>query len=91
MTEKVKFELECSKEALELCRAVETLILSVKDAMKDGFQPGMDLPIIITSAITQLPAALQGIEKLPAEMKDTKEFANSVYCGLSSIVFSTLK
>lgn len=89
--EKVKIELECAKEAFELGRALETLVIAVKDAMKDGFQVGQDIPVIITAAITQLPPALDGLGKLPEEMKSTQEFANALYASLTPVIFGLLK
>lgn len=87
----VKVELEASKETYELCEGIGAVTKAVKEALADGWQPGTDMPAIITAAITNLVPAMQGVEKIPAEVKHTREFANAVYAGLTPVIFELAK
>lgn len=78
----LKIELEVAKESYELGNGIGRFILTVKEALKDGWQADKDLPIIISSAVAELIPAIQGIEDIPTEIKSIKLFANSLYAGL---------
>ena len=67
---KIKVESEVTKEAHELALAICNVVRAVKISMKDGFQAGSDLPMIITAAITQLPPAIDGLDKLGKKLKN---------------------
>lgn len=84
--QKVKVELEVSKEAHELAQGLVEMVKVVKEAMKDGFQVGQDLPAIITAAIAKLPPAIEGLDKLPEELKDPGAFAKAMVVAASDLV-----
>lgn len=64
-----KVEVSVSKEAHELGMAVAALVVAVKKALADGFQPGMDIPAIVMTAFNELPKAIEGLDKLDDEAK----------------------
>lgn len=87
----MKVELEVSKETMELCQGLAKVVQNVKQALADGWSPGQDLPVILTTVIADLVPALQGVEQIPAELQDKQHFANAIYAGLSPVVFGLLK
>lgn len=85
-------EVEVSVETHELGQGLAKMIASVKQALADGWQPGTDLPVIISSAVSDLVPAVQGVDKIGAEMAENKQaFANAVYLGLSPVAFQFVK
>lgn len=92
MMEKVKLEVEVAKEAYELGEGLASMVLAVKDALKDGFQPGQDLPAVVTAAFTKLVPAVEGMDKLDDELKeDAKAFLDALYLSLGKGVAELLK
>ena len=83
---KVKVELEVAKEAHELVQGVVELVKAVKEAMKDGFQVGQDLPVIVAAAVQKLPPAIDGLDKLGDELKDPGSFAKAMVVGAADLV-----
>lgn len=74
--------VRCSKEAVEAGQGLAKFLFHVKQALADGWQVGSDLPAIITTAIGDLVPALQGIDKVGAELlEDRIAFANA--CALT--------
>lgn len=67
---KLKLEVEVSKEAYELSTGVKNCILSIRKALKDGWQPGQDMPVIFQAVIADLVPAVQGIDSLSLESKE---------------------
>lgn len=89
---KLKVESEVSKEAHELALAVCNVVRAVKAAMADGFQAGTDLPLIITAAITQLPPAIEGLDKIIDEAKESPlALAKAVSLPVLDLVEDLLK
>ena len=86
----MKVELECAKETLELAQGLAKFTAALKQALADGWQPGMDLPAVITSVVADLVPALQGMDQVPVEVAASPEFVNALYAGLSPIVFQFL-
>jgi hypothetical protein len=72
---KIKIDVEVSKESYELSKGIADLIASIKLAVADGWQPGKDIPLIISEVIGRLVPALQGVEKIKDEIKEDKEAA----------------
>jgi len=70
--EKVEVKVSVAKEAHELAEAVKKLIIAVKEAVKDGFQPGMDIPVILAPNLPALLAGVDGLDKLGDELKEDK-------------------
>jgi hypothetical protein len=67
--ELVTVEMKASKELREVAVAVENLVVSVKAALADGFQPGSDIPAIVLSAFKDFSAAIEGADKIGDEFK----------------------
>lgn len=87
----VKRELDCAKETVEFGEGLAKLVNATREALSDGWQTGEDLPAIITSAVSDLVPALQGMEKISDELKTVPSFANAVYASLTPIFWSFLK
>lgn len=87
-SEKKTISVEVSKEAYELGEGLAKFVVVTKKALADGWQPGSDLPEIMSSAIADLIPALSGVEKIPAEAQDQQAFANALYLSLSPIFFA---
>jgi hypothetical protein len=89
---KVKLEVEVSKEAHELVQGLDKFVGALQDALKDGWQMGTDMPLLLSAAFTELVPAIQGCDQLGAEMaEDKKAFVNALGNGLSNIAFRFIK
>lgn len=73
MVEKKTVEIEVSKEAYELMEGLKGVIRSTKEALKDGWQPGQDIPVIFSSALTNLIPAVKGADKIGEEAEEELE------------------
>jgi len=67
--EKIKLELEVPKELHELVSVLVELILVSKEQSKDGFDLSKDLGPILAVAVSKLPIAVEGMEKIKDEIK----------------------
>jgi hypothetical protein len=72
-----KIEISVPKESYELAKGIQAVVEAVVVAVKDGFQPGQDIPAIVVAAVSALPAAVDGIDKLSDEAKDPVAFAKA--------------
>ena len=70
-----KIELEVPKEITEVGEALGSILSAVGVALQDGFQPGTDIPVIITSAIAQLGTAISGAQEIPGEFTEAPVMA----------------
>lgn len=68
--EKIKLEIEVSKEVHEVGEALKEMILVTKKALEDGFQLDKDLGPLLTVAVAKLPPAIDGLNKVSAEIKE---------------------
>jgi hypothetical protein len=68
--EKVEVKVELAKEAYELAEAIKGLIVTARVALKDGFQPVVDIPVLLGANMGALLKGVEGLEKLPAEAKE---------------------
>lgn len=80
MSDKMKVEVEVSKETYELGKGVAAFVEAVKASQKDGWQTGADVPAVITAAIADLVPAMDGMSKVKDEVADKVAFANA--CAL---------
>lgn len=62
--------VQVSKESYELGQGVVKFLAALKQALKDGWQPGSDLPILLNAAILDLVPGFQGVEKLGLEKQE---------------------
>ena len=89
--EKIKVELMVPKEIHEAGQVLGEIIVAAKEALKDGFQPGADLPALLVAAVSKLPKAIDGIDKLPSEaVGDPVGVAESLVVNISAVVRSLL-
>lgn len=63
----IDVQTKASKEAYELGQGVFKFLSDVQKALADGWQPGQDVPLILSAALADLVPAMQGVEKLGAE------------------------
>lgn len=82
----LKVEQEVLKESYELGEGLAKLVLAVKKALEDGFQPGQDLPVFVTAALTELPKMVDGLDKMGDEAKDPVLMAKSLSLPLFDMV-----
>lgn len=87
-----KVEVEVTREAHELGEAIAKIVLATKQALADGFQPGMDLPAVVMVAFNELPKAIDGLDKLDDEAKGSiKAFSLALALPVMDAVESLLK
>jgi hypothetical protein len=67
--EKIKIESEVPKELHELVSVLVEMIVLTKEQLKDGFQLDKDLGPILALAVSKLPLAVEGMEKISEEIK----------------------
>lgn len=67
---KQNVSVEVEKEAYELGVGLVEVVKAVKLALADGFQAGADVPAIVVAAIAKLPPAIEGLDKLGAELAE---------------------
>lgn len=90
--ESKKVEVEVCKEIHEIAEALAKIAVATKAALKDGFQAGQDLPVIVTEAFVQLPKAIEGLDKLDDEAKaQPGKFAMGLVLPLAAAVEEILK
>jgi hypothetical protein len=70
MTKLVDVKTQGTKELNEVGEALKGIMTATKAALKDGWQPGTDLPLIVTSAFASLPKAIEGLSQVGQEVKD---------------------
>lgn len=85
-------QVQVEKEMHELMQALHGIVKATKQALADGFQPGMDIPQVVMAAVGVLPAAIQGLDSLPANAKaNPVAFMNAAGLGASAIAGEFIK
>lgn len=69
MVEKVKIEIEGTKEINEVGVAVKVLIQNTMAALKDGWQPGQDIPSVMLGSYQSLAKAIDGLSEAGKEVE----------------------
>ena len=67
--EMVEVKTEGTKELHELGLALKSIMVATQQALKDGWQPGTDIPAIVASSFVALPTAIDGLNKAKDEVK----------------------
>jgi hypothetical protein len=89
---KIKIDVEVAKECYELSKGIADLVASIKASLDDGWQPGRDIPALISEVIGRLVPALQGVELLKEEVKEDKAaVVMAIVAPISEVVDSLLK
>lgn len=89
--EVLKIEVVVAKDTYELGKAVYDFINTCKKSLDDGWQVGNDLPVIVTSALTQFLPGLQGFENISKEWENKEAFVNAVMLTMGQIPFLWIK
>jgi len=71
--------VQVPKELNDVRKALVQVVKSAKEASKDGFQPGKDIPAIVMDSYKALAEALEGMTAIPLEVKEN--VGESVYCA----------
>lgn len=90
--ETVSVSLFVAKETYEAAKAAGAIVSKTIEVSKDGFQPGQDLPAILTTAVTEGLVGLQGADKIDNEARENPvAFASALMVGLIPVVGAFLK
>lgn len=74
----VDVSVKLPKESYELSEGLVNTALAIRNALKDGFQPGQDLPVLQSAIFQDLMPAIQGIDDVDDEYKESKlQFLNA--------------
>ncbi len=65
-----KIEVEVTPEINDIGVAFKGMIVAYKEAKKDGWQSGTDIPAILMSSFGSLTTAFEGMDKAGAEAKE---------------------
>lgn len=80
--------VQVTKEADELAEGLVATVQHVKKALSDGWQPGQDLPVVLQAVLADLIPAIQGVEKLGAEITENEEaFVTSFVLAGKKLVY----
>ena len=72
-------QVEIESSGYELTKSLTRLTGAVKQSLADGWQPGTDVPVIISAAISELGALAANIPQLAPDAKDDAvEFAKGI-------------
>jgi hypothetical protein len=69
---KKNVEVELEDSGYQVMQGLAKIVAAVKQAMKDGFQPGQDLPAIVVAAVAELPGVVQNAQAVPADLAEDK-------------------
>lgn len=78
--EYLEVKVSVPKELAEFGQALTNLIAAVKSVGADGWSV-TDIPAVIAAAMVELPGAINGMEKIAAEVKEDN-VASVKYAGL---------
>jgi len=67
----IETKLSTPKEVTEVGLALKQILEATAVALGDGFQPGNDIPVIMSSAFGSLVNAISGIQEIGAEVKES--------------------
>jgi hypothetical protein len=84
-------EVPVAAATFDLGSHLGKFIAAVKQAVADGWQPGADLPAVISSAVEELVPAVADLQKLGDEVADKQAFANALFLSLSPVVFGFIE
>ena len=62
--------IEVEASGLELMLHLEKLVKAYKSAMKDGWQPGQDLPAILMAVIAEGPGLVSNLAQLKPDAEE---------------------
>jgi hypothetical protein len=65
-----EIKLQTPKEITEVGECVRAILIATATALKDGWQPGQDIPVILASAFSGLMSAIEGCQNIPEEFSE---------------------
>lgn len=65
----MQYQVTIPDETAELIKGLVAFVESVKESLDDGWQPGIDIPMIVMKALNDLPTAIAGIDEISDEAK----------------------
>lgn len=84
---KQQISVEIEKSGYDLLAHMGKLVMAVKAAMADGFQPGTDIPVIVASLVVELPTLVAAIPQVGPEFSEDKiAFIKGANIGLYEMV-----
>jgi len=88
--ERVKLEIEVTKEIYEVGKAIQTVLTETKKALADGVDV-TDIPSIIAASIGDLSRAISGLSSIPAEfigdpIEAVQGVINPVLLGVRALI-----
>ena len=86
----IEVPLKVTEGAYSLGNGVAEFVLKLKTALDDGWQPGMDLPVIVTGVLTDLVPHLQAIGKLAGEAKEAPVEFSAAWAAAGAKIASAL-
>lgn len=89
---KVKVEVFVEPVTADLMTKLSDFVFQIRKAMADGWQPGKDLPVVLSALMVDLLPVIQNFDKALLEAGDDKEaFVTTIQLGAQSLVFGLLK
>lgn len=79
--------VEVPENVYALGEALKGMVAAVDQAVSDGWQPGVDIPVIITAAFQNLVPAIQSVKGASDEVKSAPfESAKALELAVTDIV-----
>jgi hypothetical protein len=76
----------------DLTQKLGDFVFQIRKAVADGWQPGQDLPVVLTAVMKDLIPVVQGLEQALAESKDDEEaFVTSLLLGSKHLYYGLKK
>lgn len=66
----MQYQVTIPDETAELVKGLVAFVASIKESLEDGWQPGIDIPVILMKSLNDLPDAISGIDQLDDEAKE---------------------
>jgi hypothetical protein len=89
---KKEVSVEVESSGYELMQAFAEVSVAYKQALADGFQPGQDLPGMVTVALAKIPGILADLSAIPADIAESKVgFLKGVNLGAYDLAEGLLK
>jgi hypothetical protein len=66
-------QVEIENSGYNVMVHVGKMYAAMKQALADGFQPGMDLPVAVTTLIQEMPGLLQDAQHVAGDLAEDKE------------------
>lgn len=68
----IQVPVTVEEKTYELSQALVKFTSAIKGALADGWQPGQDVPVILSAAFQDLVPVIKDVGSLPSELKEDK-------------------